>query len=204
MDARGGARRCGSCWRACGTRHTRELDRRARRSTHRGGRAHRAVAIPAVRAGAVRASAAAGSPVADPVAWRSARAVLRLHVALETRRAVCANGLVGRMDVIDAEVLATLGDDILRPSVVERAVALALEELQPWATAARQGQLESELAALDAEYDELMAPCGGAVTWRSSLDSSAVCRRVQARRQTLTTTRPSASTIARQAVPDGA
>ena len=39
--------------------------------------------------------------------------------------AVCGNGLVGRMDVIDAEVLATLATDILRPSVVEHAIKLA-------------------------------------------------------------------------------
>jgi hypothetical protein len=30
---------------------------------------------------------------------------------------VCANALVGRMDAIDAEVLAMLQDDILRPSI---------------------------------------------------------------------------------------
>jgi site-specific DNA recombinase len=39
-------------------------------------------------------------------------------------REVCGNGLVGRMDLIDGEVLATLRDDVLRPSVIERAVAL--------------------------------------------------------------------------------
>ena len=45
---------------------------------------------------------------------------------------VCGNGLVARMDALDAEVLATLQDDILRP-VSHRAgrVALALEELSP-------------------------------------------------------------------------
>jgi DNA invertase Pin-like site-specific DNA recombinase len=44
---------------------------------------------------------------------------------------VCRNGLVGRMDAIDAEVLATLETDILRPSVVERAIRLALDALKP-------------------------------------------------------------------------
>ena len=39
-------------------------------------------------------------------------------------REVCGNGLVGRIDLIDGEVLATLRDDVLRPSVIERAVAL--------------------------------------------------------------------------------
>lgn len=44
---------------------------------------------------------------------------------------VCTNGLVGRMDAIDAEVLATLQDDVLRPAVVERTIAMVLEELSP-------------------------------------------------------------------------
>jgi hypothetical protein len=104
--------------------------------------------------------------------------------------------------VIDADVLATLGDDILRLSVVERAVALALEELQPWANAERQAGLESELAALDAEHDELMASVrrGGDVDVLARLVGR--LQAVQARRHTLTTTRPSGPTIARQAVPD--
>lgn len=44
---------------------------------------------------------------------------------------VCTNKLVGRMDVIDEEVLATLQDDICRPTVIEEAIRLALEELTP-------------------------------------------------------------------------
>ncbi|MEO7135449.1 MAG: hypothetical protein ABI024_14655 [Vicinamibacterales bacterium] len=36
---------------------------------------------------------------------------------------------MARMDVLDAEVLATLRDDVCRPAVIEEAVRLALEEL---------------------------------------------------------------------------
>jgi hypothetical protein len=61
------------------------------------------------------------------------------------------------MDLIDGEVLATLRDDILRPSVVERAVALVLEELSPRRIDERQAEHASELAALDVEQAALMA-----------------------------------------------
>jgi hypothetical protein len=57
---------------------------------------------------------------------------------------VCANNLVARMDVLDAEVLATLQDDVCRPAVVEEAVRLALEELAP----ARQDRNRERLEAL--------------------------------------------------------
>jgi hypothetical protein len=65
---------------------------------------------------------------------------------------VCGNGLVGRMEAIDAEVLATLRDDILRPSIVERAVALALEEWNPRRAGERQAAADTELRAIDAEH----------------------------------------------------
>lgn len=43
----------------------------------------------------------------------------------------CSNDLAAPMGVLDAEVLATLQDDVLRPTVVERAIGLTLEELVP-------------------------------------------------------------------------
>jgi DNA invertase Pin-like site-specific DNA recombinase len=64
---------------------------------------------------------------------------------------VCANGLVGRMTAIDAEVLATLQDDVLRPAVVEGAIALALDELSPARHRARQDEIAAALARLDGE-----------------------------------------------------
>jgi DNA invertase Pin-like site-specific DNA recombinase len=70
---------------------------------------------------------------------------------------VCSNGLVGRMEAIDAEVLATLEDDILRPSVIERAVALALEELGPERDRTYHEQVAVEIAEIDRECRELTA-----------------------------------------------
>jgi site-specific DNA recombinase len=70
---------------------------------------------------------------------------------------VCNNRLVGRMDAIDAEVLATLEDDILRPSVIERAVTLALAELEPERDRAHQARICAELAEIDAECRKLTA-----------------------------------------------
>jgi DNA invertase Pin-like site-specific DNA recombinase len=72
----------------------------------------------------------------------------------------CSNGLVARMDAIDREVLATLQDDILRPSVIERAVALALEELSPRRQQAATGKLERELLEVRAECDRLAVAIG--------------------------------------------
>jgi site-specific DNA recombinase len=67
----------------------------------------------------------------------------------------CQNGLVGRMEAIDAEVLATLQDDILRPSVVEQAIALALEELSPARQDDTREALERELVSVRAECERL-------------------------------------------------
>jgi hypothetical protein len=53
--------------------------------------------------------------------------------------------LVGRMEAIDAEGLATLRDDILRPTVVEQAIALAFRGAE--AGAAARGRRSSAIAA---------------------------------------------------------
>jgi hypothetical protein len=53
------------------------------------------------------------------------------HLTARASVRLCANALVGRIDAIDAEVLATLQDDILRPSIIKRAVALVHEALAP-------------------------------------------------------------------------
>ena len=68
---------------------------------------------------------------------------------------VCRNGLVGRMDVIDAEVLATLQDDILKPSIVERAIALALEALRPERQDASRERLASRVGQAREEVERL-------------------------------------------------
>jgi hypothetical protein len=107
------------------------------------------------------------------------------------------------MDLINAEVLATLQDDVLRPSVVERAVALALEELNPHAEADRDERRQAEIKAIDAEHAELMA----AVTRGGSVD--VLARRVgrlqglQARRDALLVSRPSRAANAGQGLAAG-
>jgi DNA invertase Pin-like site-specific DNA recombinase len=68
---------------------------------------------------------------------------------------VCGNRLVARVDAIDHEVLATLADDVLRPSVIEQAVHLALEELIPADQQKPQRAIETELAALEDECRRL-------------------------------------------------
>lgn len=76
------------------------------------------------------------------------------------KRGACENALVGRMDAIDAEVLATLRDDVLRPTVVEQAIALALDALQPASQDEARDGLERELAAVAAECDRLAEAIG--------------------------------------------
>jgi hypothetical protein len=92
------------------------------------------------------------------------------------------------MEAIDAEVLATLRDDSLRPSVVERAVALALEEWSPRRAGERQAAADAELRAIDTEHAALM----GDITRGGDVD--VLVQRVgrlqalQARRVALTST----------------
>jgi site-specific DNA recombinase len=68
---------------------------------------------------------------------------------------VCANNMVARMDVLDAEVLATLQDDIFRPAVIEEAVRLALEELSPGQNDKTRAKLEAERRVARLECDRL-------------------------------------------------
>lgn len=73
---------------------------------------------------------------------------------------VCANNLVARMDVVDAEVLATLTEDVCRPAVIEEAIRLALAELAPERVHRRRADLETEIAGLRAECERLAAAIG--------------------------------------------
>ena len=65
----------------------------------------------------------------------------------------CRNNLVVRVEVLDAEVLATLRDDTLRPSVVEQAITLALDELRPTGRERTTAQLDTEIGSLTAECE---------------------------------------------------
>ena len=116
---------------------------------------------------------------------------------------VCANGLIGRMDAINAEVLATLRDDILRPTVVERAVALVLEDMSPRREAERLDARQAELVALDGEYAELTRAIerGGAVNVLVALVSR--LQALQARREVLVSSRPAVRVRTAQNAPAG-
>ena len=192
MDARGGARTYRSCLTTCGRGAHAEMDRRAGQDD-RGGRAHRDVAIPAGRPGPVR-GVWRWVRRSDPVAWRRACAVLRLYVVLETR----SRGLRQRPRRPYRSDRRGGARDIGRrhPAAVRRGTrggAWRSRSCSRGRPRTRQGQLESELAALDAEHDELMASVrrGGDVAVLARLVGR--LQAIQARRQTLTTTRPSES-----------
>jgi hypothetical protein len=68
---------------------------------------------------------------------------------------VCDNTLVARMEVLDREVLATLETDVLRPSVVEQAIEIALEELAPTGQATARERLAHDVATLERECERL-------------------------------------------------
>jgi len=101
-------------------------------------------------------------------------------------KTVCSNGLIGRMDIIDAEVLATLQDDVFRPSVIERAVEVALETFEAANLDEQREHAEGELAAIDAEHAQLMAAVqrGGSVDTLARLVGR--LQALQARREALT------------------
>jgi site-specific DNA recombinase len=64
---------------------------------------------------------------------------------------VCSNGLVARTAAIDAEVIATLAEDVLRPTVIDAALALAFEELAPAGADRARRTLEAELTKVTDE-----------------------------------------------------
>jgi hypothetical protein len=74
--------------------------------------------------------------------------------------------MIARMDVLDAEVLATLQDDIFRPAVVEEAIRLALEELSPRQTDKAWNRLEADRRTARLECERLAAAIeqGGPMT----------------------------------------
>ena len=76
------------------------------------------------------------------------------------KRGACRNSLIAPMEALDAEVLATLQDDILRPAVIERALALALEELSPQRQSHALATLERKLLAVRAECERLAEAIG--------------------------------------------
>jgi hypothetical protein len=75
---------------------------------------------------------------------------------------VCANGLVARVEVIDAEIVATLAEDVLRPTVIEQALALAFEDLAPAGSDRTRRRLEAELMKVTDECARLAEAVGAA------------------------------------------
>ncbi len=73
---------------------------------------------------------------------------------------VCSNGLVARPSAIDAEVLATLAEDVLRPSVIDQGIALAFEELAPAGADRARRCLEAELTKVTDECGRLAEAIG--------------------------------------------
>ena len=73
---------------------------------------------------------------------------------------ICGNNLVGRVEVIEAEVIATLQDDVCRPAVIEEAIRRALEELAPAGQDRNRERLAAELATVRHECDRLAEAIG--------------------------------------------
>ncbi len=65
------------------------------------------------------------------------------------------------MDVLDAEVLATLGNDLCRPAVIVEALRLAQEELSPRGQDRTREELEAELLSVRREETRLAESIGG-------------------------------------------
>lgn len=64
------------------------------------------------------------------------------------------------MELIDAEVLATLQDDVLRPRTIDEALSLALEELSPANARRQRDRLEADLAHVEKEAQRLADAIG--------------------------------------------
>jgi Recombinase zinc beta ribbon domain len=133
----------------------------------RAGRRRQDIESPYLLSGFARCGTCGGSlAVHTRQHGGKASAVLRLHRVLKRGARVCANNLVARMEVLDAEVLATLQDDVCRSAVVEEAIRLALEELSPKQIDETQAKLETERRKVRVECDRLAAAIeqGGPLT----------------------------------------
>jgi site-specific DNA recombinase len=72
-------------------------------------------------------------------------------------KAICANGLELRGEVVESATLAAIEADVLRPSIVERAVQLALDALEADRPDDRRSALRRELTRTEAELGRLAA-----------------------------------------------
>ena len=72
--------------------------------------------------------------------------------------AACAEAMLSPMEALDQAVLSTLEQDVLRPDVISRAVAKAIQHLRPQGDdhpAARRQALQKDLAKVEASLDRL-------------------------------------------------
>jgi hypothetical protein len=114
---------------------------------------------------------------------------------------VCANGLVARVEAIDAEVIATLADDVLRPTVIDRAIGLALDELAPAGSDRVRRQIEAELQRVTGECERLSEAIGRGGRLTALLDRlTRLDGRAEALRAELAACRAPAATIDRSAL----
>ena len=67
---------------------------------------------------------------------------------------------MARTAAIDAEVIATLAEDVLRPTVIDAALALAFEELAPAGAGRARRTLEAELTKVTDECRRLAEAIG--------------------------------------------
>ncbi len=151
--------------------HTRLAERRENYRLHgwqapdgRGVRRHHLLS------GFARCAACGGSMQAVSTSSTTSRLFRYVCASYWNRgRAVCANGRMARMEVADAAIRAKLACEVLRPSVIERALDQAVAALQTdrrmRGRASRRAQISRRLAALGLELANLaeVAAAKGAV-----------------------------------------
>ena len=121
-----------------------------------GGRRRQDIESPYLLSGFARCGTCGGSLAVHSRQHGGTRARFYGCIAFWKRGSrVCANNLVGRIDVVDTEVLATLHDDVFRPAVVEEAIRLALKELSPAQSDRTRAKLEADRRAARLECDRL-------------------------------------------------
>jgi hypothetical protein len=114
---------------------------------------------------------------------------------------VCTNGLVARVELIDAEIVATLAEDVLRPTVIDQALALAFEDLAPAGSDRTRRQLEAELTKVTDECGRLAEAIGRGGRLTSLLDRlTRLEARAEALRAELATAPAMAPTFDRKAL----
>jgi len=143
----------------CAPRRVRQATAAADRRDRKHADARRAAAIPVDGDGSL---CRVWRRVAGPHAGSRAKRVKLYGCASHWKRGprVCSNGLVGRVEVIDAEVIATLAEDVLRPTVIDQALAFAFEDLAPAGTDRTRRQLEAELTKVTDECGRLAEAIG--------------------------------------------